>query len=124
MEIGQRVPAGRKLIDRYGAGGFRIGGESFAGSVLVSGSLAIAWAATGLPEVTIESLAPLFAGAEAFDLLLLGCGPRLVLPPAALRAALKPRGVALEAMDTGAACRTFNVLTGDGRRVAAALIAV
>ena len=124
MEIGQRVPAARKLVDRYGGGGFRIGGESFKGSVLVASTFALAWPPADLAEVTVESLAPLFAAGIAFDLLLLGCGPRLVPPPASLRAALRARHVAIEAMDTGAACRTFNVLTAEGRHVVAALIAV
>ena len=124
METGQRAPASRKLVERYGGGGFRIAGEGFKGSVLIASTLALAWPPTQLAEVTIESLAPLLAAGVACDLLLLGCGPRLVPPQPSLREALRRRGVVLEAMDTGAACRTFNVLTAEERRVAAALIAV
>ena len=58
------------------------------------------------------------------DVLLLGCGPRAVLPPRALRDALRAKGLVVEPMDTGAACRTYNVLMAEDRRVAAALIPV
>ncbi len=124
MAEAHRVPPARKMIDRYGGGGFHIGGEGFKSSVLVASTVAVAWSARGPEELTVESLAPLFAAGAVFDLLLLGCGPRLSVPSTALRAALRSRGIALEPMDTGAACRTFNVLTSEERRVAAALIAV
>ena len=58
------------------------------------------------------------------DLLLLGCGAAMRPVAPALRAALRKAGIAVEPMDTGAACRTFNVLLAEGRRVAAALVAV
>ena len=72
----------------------------------------------------LESLAPIVAAAPAVELLILGLGPRFLPVPAALRQALKDQGIALEAMDTGAACRTYNVLLAEDRRVAAALIAL
>lgn len=124
MAESQRVPPARKMIDRYGGGGFHIGGEGFKSSVLVASTIACTWPAKGPEELTVESLAPLFAAGAVFDLLLLGCGPRLRMPSAGLRTALRSRGIALEPMDTGAACRTFNLLTSEERRVAAALIAV
>jgi uncharacterized protein len=58
------------------------------------------------------------------EVLLLGCGLRLIQPGPAFRAELKALGVVVEPMDTGAACRTYNVLLSEDRRVAAALIAV
>jgi uncharacterized protein len=54
----------------------------------------------------------------------LGCGPAALLVPEAVRARFKAAGIAIEAMNTGAACRTYNVLAAEGRPVAAALIAV
>jgi uncharacterized protein len=71
-------------------------------------------------------LAPIIAAGAAgqIELLLLGCGPRMALIPSTLRAALRAKGIVLEPMDTGAACRTYNVLAAEGRKVAAALIAV
>ena len=70
------------------------------------------------------SIASLEAALGGIDILLVGCGPRFAPPPDVLRAGLKARGIALEWMDTGAACRTFNVLLAEERRVAAALIAI
>lgn len=95
------------------------------GSVLVWPDRCQAWPAQDASHVTLDSLAPLFAGGgAAAAILLVGCGPRFVLEPAGLRADLRGRGVVLEWMDTGAACRTFNVLLTEGRDVAAALLAV
>ena len=54
----------------------------------------------------------------------MGCGPRAVFLPPALRTTLKSAGLALEVVDTGSACRTYNVLLAEGRRVAAALIPI
>jgi uncharacterized protein len=60
----------------------------------------------------------------AAELLIIGCGARFAAPPKGLRQDLRARGIAVEWMDTGAACRTFNVLLGEDRRAAAAILAV
>ena len=80
------------------------------------------WPVATADEITFPSLQAV-AGAEV-DILVLGCGERFRPAPGDLRAALRDHGVVLEWMDTGAACRTFNVLLIEDRRVAAALIAV
>ncbi|MBM3733750.1 MAG: hypothetical protein FJW24_09880 [Acidimicrobiia bacterium] len=122
MDITPLVPSGRQVIEAYGGGGFVIAGARHAGSVLVWPDRAAPWnvAAADIGE---ESLAPLFT-APLPEILVIGCGPRFLPAPVALRAAIRARGPALEWMDTGAACRTFNVLLAEGRPVAAALIAV
>ena len=112
------VPAGRKLITAYGNGGFRIAGESVAGSVLVFPEAVLAWDAA----LTAESLAPV--AAAKVEILLIGCGRSMAFIEPALRAELRKSGVVIDAMDTGAAVRTFNVLLAEERRVAAALVAV
>jgi uncharacterized protein len=126
MDITPLVPAGRQIIESYGSGRFRIAGEVHQGSVLVFSDRTESWNIDSPDLVTAESLAPVIAAGKAGDveLLLLGCGPRLIQAAAPLRAALRDAGIGLESMDTGAACRTFNVLLAEGRRVAAALIAV
>lgn len=125
MAIGPGRPApARRLIDRYGGGGFVVSGQSIRGSILVAAGHALAWPVAALAEVSAESIVPILDADPSIELVLLGCGPSLSPPPAALRVALKLRGVGLEPMDTGAACRTFNVLTAEDRRIAAALIAV
>lgn len=83
-----------------------------------------AWPRAAAGSITAESLEPLRAIAEPIDLLLIGCGRTFAAEPQGLRASLRGMGLALEWMDTGAACRTYNVLLAEGRRVAAALIAV
>jgi uncharacterized protein len=112
-------------IDAYGGGGFRLSGERIEGSVLIVRDAARAWAVTTLAEVTVEALAPVFeAGRAEVEFLLLGVGAANALPPRAVREALAKAGIGLEFMDTPAAARLYNVLTSEGRRLAAALIAV
>ena len=72
-------------------------------------------------ELTPDSFAPLLERASGIDLCLLGSGSKTHQISAALKDALKQEGVNIETMDTGAACRTFNVLLSEGRALAAAL---
>jgi uncharacterized protein len=123
MEVTQRAPEGRQLIQAHREGGFTIAGVRHEGSVLVLPDRTLPWAVRELAAVTMESLAPITATAESVDILVLGCGAAFGQPGADLRAALRAQGIVAEAMDTRAACRTFNVLLAEDRRVAAALIA-
>lgn len=118
------VPPGRRLIDGYGGGGFRIAGETHRGAVLVLPDRVVAWPVTGVAAVTIDSLAPVIAAEPRPGILLIGCGPRAAFITPDIRQALRVAGITIDAMDTGAACRTYNVLLAEERRVAAALIAV
>ena len=126
MDLTPLVPQGRQIIESYGDGRFRVTGKLHEGSVLVFPEQTIAWPVTESAALTEESLAGIAAAGDAgiIDLLLIGCGPRMVLIPPKLRAALRSHGVVIEPMDTGAAARTYNVLAAEGRKVAAALIAV
>ena len=123
MEGSARYP-GRAPIDAYGNGGFRFAGMSHRGSILCLPSGIYAWQPGSPDEIETAALAPVLAERDALDLLLLGTGRRSQLPGAEVRRAFDAAGVALEAMDTGAACRTYNVLLGEGRPVGAALLAV
>jgi uncharacterized protein len=111
-------------IDAYGGGGFRIGGQAYRGSILVLPESVEPWPVADIAELTVDSLSPVAAASAGIELLLIGCGARIALIPPALRQAMREKGVVIDAMDTGAACRTYNVLRGEGRQVAAALIAV
>jgi uncharacterized protein len=106
------------VIERYGATGFRVSGVLFAGPVLVFPERTIPWEAA---TPSIEGLAPAIEHG-GIELILLGLGRRGALVAPLLRAALKARGIGVEAMDTGAACRTYNVLLAEDRLVAAALL--
>ena len=78
------------------------------------------WQAGAIAELTEDDFAPLIASEP--ELILLGTGQLPVFPPRELVFSLARRGLGLEAMDTAAACRTFNILISEGRRVAAVLI--
>lgn len=113
-----------RVIEAYGAGGFRIDGESFRGSVIVLPEGVVGWSAGDIAGITVDSLQPVIAIGGQVEILLIGTGARFALVAPAVRQSLRDRGVAADAMDTGAACRTYNILRAEGRRVAAALIAV
>jgi len=124
MDVTPLIPQGRRVIERYGNGGFRVTGESYRGSILVLPDWVAAWPLTTIDQLDLASLEPVLAAEPPVEVLLIGCGPAMAFIDPALRAAARARGVALEPMDTGAACRTYNVLMAEDRRVAAALIAV
>ncbi|EPX79991.1 Mth938-like domain-containing protein [Litoreibacter arenae] len=104
-------------VDGYGPGFFRIGGEVVEGSVLLLPTERFAW--DGLNDRdTILSRASLL------DVLFIGTGPEITQIPKALRDALDEAEIGVELMATPTACRTYNVLLSEGRRIGAALIPV
>jgi uncharacterized protein len=113
-------PLPPQIIQGYGNGLFRIAGVEHRGSVIVFADRTLPWAG----EVSEAGLAAVMAAEATLDLLLVGCGATMRPVPGDLRATLRKVGIAVEPMDTGAACRTFNVLLAEERRVAAALIAI
>lgn len=115
---------GRAPLDAYGNGGFRFAGMSHRGSILCLADSIVAWSATDPETLSTRDFAAVFAERDRIRTLLLGTGRKQVFPPEDVRTAFGEAHIALEAMDTGAACRTYNVLLAEGRAVAAALIAV
>ncbi len=111
-------------IESYGNGGFRFGGMSHRGSLLCLPSGMWAWEAAAPADIDEARLARVFADAARIDLLLIGTGKALVPLAPALRWRLRDHAVSAEPMSTGDALRTWNILLGEGRRVAAALLAV
>ena len=116
--------AGRAPISGYGKGLFRTGGVQHRGSLLILPDGTWAWEAVSAEGLKPEDFAPVLAQGAALGFLLLGTGARQVFPDPALRAAFADAGLGLEAMDTGAACRTYNVLLAEERVFATALIAI
>src|SRR5581483_948417 len=111
---------GRAPIDAYGNGGFRFAAMSHRGSLLCLPSGIYAWPPTGVGDIEEPGpFAPALAVGPSLGLLLLGTVRRH-----AIRRAFEEARIALEAMDTGAACRTYNVLLAEQRPVGAALLAV
>ncbi len=124
MDLTPLVPAGRQMIDSYGEGRFTVSGIVHVGSILIFPERTLAWQVGALAELDFESFGPILAARQILEVVLLGCGARLRDVPRALRQELRQSGLNVEFMDTGAACRTYNVLAAEDRRVAAALIAV
>lgn len=123
MDVTPLIPADRQVIDSYGALGFHVSGVGYEGAILVFPDATEPWPVRDLAEVTAASLAPVMTRG-GIQILLLGCGRRMQPVAPALRLALRQAGIVIDAMDTGAACRTYNVLLAEDRRVAAALLPV
>jgi uncharacterized protein len=111
-------------IEAYGKGGFAFADMSHRGSLLCLPDGIWAWPVTKPAEIDEHSLAQVFKAANAIDTLIVGTGTDVWVPPRHLREALRSVRVVLDAMQTGAAIRTYNIMLGERRRVAAALIAV
>jgi uncharacterized protein len=115
---------GQFAIDAYGAGGFRFGDMSHRGSILALPSGMRAWDVTTVADLSRDAFAPVIAESERIEILLVGTGAEPVHLPEELRWLLREARIGVDAMTTPAAARTYNILLGENRRVAAALIAV
>jgi uncharacterized protein len=111
------------IIESYGNGGFRFAGMSHRGSLLCLPSGIWAWAAVTPDQIDEAALAPLFAEKD-LGFVLIGTGRDPWDMPEALRWRFRERKLNVEVMTTRPAVRTYNIVFGEGRRVAAALIAV
>ena len=116
----------RAAIDAYGNGGFRFAGMSHRGSLLVLADGMHAWPVSAPLDAAAFS-APLLSVLERLEapqVLLLGTGLKQIFPEPSVRALFGARGIGLEAMDTGAAARTYNILLAEHRPAMAVLVAV
>ncbi|AXI54520.1 hypothetical protein C1J05_08460 [Sulfitobacter sp. JL08] len=104
-------------IDGYGPGFFRIGGQVVQGAMLTQLTGTGTWGG-------FDDAEPLLALAGEVDVLFIGTGAEIAHIPAKLRETLETAGLGVEVMNSPAACRTYNILLSEGRRVAAALIPV
>lgn len=116
MKLSEIVYPDAPPIDGYGPGFFRVGGEVHRGSVLLLPSGAVAAWSGGIEALEAE--------ATSIDVVIHGTGAEMRHADAGLRSAVEEAGMGLEVMATPAACRTYNVLLGEGRRIAALLVAV
>ncbi|HLT27905.1 MAG TPA: Mth938-like domain-containing protein [Zeimonas sp.] len=121
MKLHAQTPGGTNLFTGYGDGWFAVNGERHTGSLLVVPEQAvIAWGVTAFDALTEADFERLLALEP--ELVLFGTGTRQRFPHPRLTAPLASRQIGLEVMDTGAACRTYNILAGEGRRALAALL--
>ena len=111
-------------IEAYGKGGFAFAEMSHRGSLLCLPDAIWAWPVARAADIDEASLRRVFAVAEGIDTLIIGTGTEVWLPSSGLREALRAAKVVLDPMQTGPAIRTYNIMIGERRRVAAALIAV
>jgi uncharacterized protein len=112
------------LIDAHGGGGFRFADMSHRGSLLCLPAGMWAWPVVTPADVTAESLALVFADAGTLDFFILGTGNAPWVVPQRLRTRFRDAGISVDAMTTGPAMRTYNVMLMESRRVGAGLIAV
>ncbi|MFX0543448.1 Mth938-like domain-containing protein [Roseovarius sp. S4756] len=104
-------------IDGYGPGFFRVGGSVMRGAALVTETGARGWGG-------LEDAQPLLDLVGQIDVVFIGTGAEIAHIPGALRSQLEDAGMGVETMSSPAACRTYNVLLSEGRRVAAAVLPV
>ena len=124
MEVTPIAAAGRQVIEAYRPGHFRVSGIEYGSSVIVTPERTMPWSDIGAAAFALEHFTAVIDAEPSVDVLLIGCGARIAPIPRPVREGLREAGIGADAMDTGAACRTYNVLVSEGRRVAAALIAL
>ena len=121
MKFEQESAAGRNRFTGYGEGYVEINRKRHAASLLVGGErLVTDWPLTSIEDLSADHFAAIIEMKP--EIVLLGTGAKFVFPEPALLAPLRKAGVGVEVMDTPAACRTYNILLGEGREVVAALI--
>ena len=121
MDLTLERPGDHLFVRSVSAAGVQVVDRVFEGAIVLGArELHEPWAVSGPDALTEESLAPVFAMEP--EVVLLGTGARQVFPAPELMMCFYRRGVGVEVMTTDAACRTFNILVGEGRRVVAALL--
>ena len=109
------------LVQGFSGGGFSVDGGVYE-ALLLTPERADGWAAPALADLTLDHLAPLLALDPKPEFLILGTGPSMAFPPRPLVRALEEQGIGVEAMDSRAAARTWGMLRGEDRWIAAALM--
>jgi uncharacterized protein len=121
MKFNLDQPAGRLLVRAYGPDGLRVGDQTWSRSVVLTPDGAVHdWRPGSFDDLTADDLASLVTLEP--EVLLLGSGSRQRFPERVVLAPLYVARIGFEIMDSGAACRTYNLLAAEGRRVAAAVI--
>lgn len=117
MRLNEIVFTDAKPVEGYGPGFFRIGGQVIEGAMLVGPEGTQSWGG-------FEDMEPLLAMAGQVDVLFVGTGADVAHLPDDLQKPLEEAGIGVETMASPAACRTYNVLLSEGRRIALALLPV
>jgi uncharacterized protein len=120
LKLHRSVTVGVNVFTAYGEGYVMVNGERHVSNLIVLPDRLLPWGAASFAALSAEDFAPL--ADLGLELVLLGTGPRLRFPPPSLTRALAEARVGLEVMDLQAACRTYNILVAEERKVAAALL--
>lgn len=127
MDVTPLVKQGTQIIQSYANEGFRVNGQSYDGPICVCPAQTTLWAQadgkTAL-ELQLDDFQPLIDQSDEIDVVLFGSGAQIKFLSADLKRSLKETDLYIDCMDTGAACRTYNVLMAEGRRVFAVLLPV
>lgn len=116
VDITPLIPKEKQVITTYGNGGFIVSGRRYNSSVIVFPDHTTLWDGEDFSEIIAKK--------DKIEILLFGSGAKIIFPSEEISKALKSAGIALETLDTGAACRTYNILLAEERKVACALVAV
>tara|TARA_B100001989_G_scaffold252747_1_gene235987 strand:+ start:2411 stop:2788 length:378 start_codon:yes stop_codon:yes gene_type:complete len=118
MDVTPLIRKGQNIIQGYKGGSFKISGNTYENALIISPHELLEW---NIPEdfssLEFEHFKEIINRRNEFDVFLFGTGKTIKFLPKDLKIQLKNEGVALDVMDTGAACRTYNVLMAEGRRV-------
>ena len=120
MKLHATAPGARNAFSGYGEGYVLVNGARHESSLVVTPERVLPWSVAGF-DALAESDFDVFLGLD-LEILLVGTGPRQRFPHPRLTRALAGKRVGVEVMDVQAACRTYNILLAEGRRVAAALL--
>lgn len=124
MDVTPLVRFGQQIIQRYAGGGFRVSGQTYPGAVIVTPDATQSWPVSTFSGLQELDFSLIYDVPSPPDVVLLGTGKSQQFMSPDMRQALRAKGLVIEVMDTGAACRTYNVLMAEGRRVAAALLPI
>lgn len=123
MDVTPLIKEGQQIIQSYADGQFRVSSVAYDTAIVVYPHGTAEWQnVKNFDDLNEESFAPLIEQAEDIDVVLLGTGAPMKFFDPKLKSALRKKGLVIDAMDTGAACRTYNVLMAEGRRVVAVML--
>jgi len=120
MKVDRDTAEGRNAFTGYGSGYVAINGRRIERSVLVRPEAIDDWTVASVGQLAPEHVQQVLAAKP--EIVLLGSGARFAFPDPAVLAPLYAARIGVEVMDTPAACRTYNILAGEGRNVVAALV--
>lgn len=124
MDVTPLIRNDAQVIQSYAEGKFRVSNALYEAAIIVTPTGIFSWEKTAdaTANLSLKDFQQLIDISDEIDVVLLGCGKSIAFLDSGLKKALSEAGLPVDVMDSGAACRTYNVLMAEGRRVAAALI--